>query len=482
MFNIFAFGLCAQGLVIQPGANLVSNGPSLIIVDGNGGWINNGTASLVTGSTNTVKFVGNAAQNIGGANSTTFYNITVANSSTGLVLGKNINVNGTLYMGTGDFDLKSFNIDLGTTGSLNNESATSRIKVTPILTDGNDGKVIATRTLVSGLNSNIAGLRLDINSTSYTGVRTISRGHQQLAGTGDFSANVSALLYYLLPGIGQLSTNNRVIINYFDVEFQNNTVTEANIRLFQEIQQGGVPWFTRIASTVNAGSNLINSDAIACPYDTYVCDRLGLITFNELITIGSNYGDHPLPINLVSFTTVCDKNKVLLQWTTSSEINNDYFTLEKSPDLYFWQVIATISGAGNSSSQNNYIWTDEEPYNGIAYYRLKQTDYNGDFTYSAVVSTDCETKVTGADFYNLIIFNNPYEDDIVITFQGEEGLPYSIFLIDQLGRKLYNKISYVSDVYERISISKNSLSTGIYNIVLLNETNIHTKQIAIIRK
>ncbi|MBI5218169.1 MAG: hypothetical protein HY958_04485 [Bacteroidia bacterium] len=486
LFTIIAFGLFAQGIIITANggtASLVSNGASNIIIGGNGGWTNNGTANLIAGgSQSTVKFVGNASQTIGGSSSTTFYNITVSNSSTGIVLGNNINVNGTLYMGTGDFDLRNYNIDLGTAGLLNNESGSSRIKVTPVLTGGNNGQIIATRTLVSGLNSNIAGLRIDINSTTYTGAKTIYCGHQQLAGTGIYSGNVSALLYYLLPGIGQLSNNNLITINYLDAEYTNNLGAEANLQIFHQIVQGGAPWFTPVTSTVVTATNKINSNAVACPYDQYVCDRLGLITFNQLITLGSIVGDHPLPIELITFTARCETNRVNIEWSTATEINNDYFTLEKSTDGDNWFIIATVPGAGNSNAQLNYHVSDPEVFNGPAYYSLKQTDYDGASVYYNPVVANCSKQISVTEFNNLFLFDNPKDDKIIISFDGKPGEPYTVIFIDQLGRKLYNKLYYVSAENEKISISKTGLAIGVYNIIVFNSTTIKSKQIAIISK
>ncbi len=86
----------------------------------------------------------------------------------------------------------------------------------------------------------------------------------------------------------------------------------------------------------------------------------------------------PLPIELISFKAKPTKDKVQITWSTASEINNNYFSIEKSIDGYNYQEIGQVSGAGNSSQTLNYSFFDDNPFHGVAYYRLSQTDYNGD--------------------------------------------------------------------------------------------------------
>ena len=91
-----------------------------------------------------------------------------------------------------------------------------------------------------------------------------------------------------------------------------------------------------------------------------------------------------LPITLLSFDAEKQVNSVLLNWVTVSEINNDYFTIEKSTNGIDFISVGTVKGSGNSTEKNEYSLVDAKPYNGVSYYRLKQTDYNGSFTYSDI--------------------------------------------------------------------------------------------------
>ena len=84
-----------------------------------------------------------------------------------------------------------------------------------------------------------------------------------------------------------------------------------------------------------------------------------------------------LPINLLDFCATKQKQSVIISWTTNAEVNNDFFTVEKSEDGHNWLDIEKIPGAGNATSQIHYSIVDENPYTGIKYYRLIQTDGNG---------------------------------------------------------------------------------------------------------
>lgn len=105
-------------------------------------------------------------------------------------------------------------------------------------------------------------------------------------------------------------------------------------------------------------------------------------------TLASSSAENPLPIELVDFSAAVVRNEtaVLLEWQTASEINNHYFTLERSLDGFNWTEIHEEFGAGNSNSLLRYEYLDEEPVSGISYYRLKQTDFDGQFEYFPIRS------------------------------------------------------------------------------------------------
>ena len=115
----------------------------------------------------------------------------------------------------------------------------------------------------------------------------------------------------------------------------------------------------------------------------------------------------PLPISLLFFNGELINHMVELRWSTILEINNGKFIIERSTDLSHWEPIGELAGAGNYNSIRNYNFTDESPLGGISYYRLKQIDYDGLFSYSNLVVIDKKQ-------HHLSIYPNPFEDTFVI--------------------------------------------------------------------
>lgn len=107
---------------------------------------------------------------------------------------------------------------------------------------------------------------------------------------------------------------------------------------------------------------------------------------NGVLGEGVEITGSPLPIELASFDLEADETGTRLYWLTASELNNDYFTLERSTDGQNFEPVATIAGAGNSIRPLHYEYTDTYAYSGTVYYRLKQTDYDGQHSYSPIIS------------------------------------------------------------------------------------------------
>jgi len=104
-----------------------------------------------------------------------------------------------------------------------------------------------------------------------------------------------------------------------------------------------------------------------------------------------------LPVDLIAFSAENYRNfKVKLAWKTAKELNNDYFSIERSDTGKNWIEIGQITGAGTIDSEQSYLFYDENPLEGLNYYRLKQLDFDGTFTYSSIelVWLNIKDKVT----------------------------------------------------------------------------------------
>jgi hypothetical protein len=143
-----------------------------------------------------------------------------------------------------------------------------------------------------------------------------------------------------------------------------------------------------VSTTTGFSSASIIAGTYSAPYFTVNLPTTGGVYY----TLGSvNKFTTPLPVELLSFNAVREKNQVELKWITASEKNNDFFTIERSRDGYLFSALETIKGGGNSAQQLNYFFQDRNPYAGRSFYRLKQTDFDGRFTYSPVVAVDFNT-------------------------------------------------------------------------------------------
>jgi hypothetical protein len=120
---------------------------------------------------------------------------------------------------------------------------------------------------------------------------------------------------------------------------------------------------------------------------------------------------NPLPVELISFTGEKYLSSVLLKWETASETNNDYFIVERATDQDPFSAIGNVNGNGNSTQLINYSFTDYHPTTGNNYYRLKQTDYNGAFKYSNILSVN---------------FTIETEQHLLSAWNVENGICYSL--------------------------------------------------------
>ena len=112
--------------------------------------------------------------------------------------------------------------------------------------------------------------------------------------------------------------------------------------------------------------------------------RDGKYVHIDYITIGC-YKNVSLPIELISFNGFAEERSNIIKWETLSEYNNDFFTIEKTEDGMNYEIITIVNGAGNSNILLSYSFEEFQPWD-MTYYRLKQTDYDGEFVYSDLIS------------------------------------------------------------------------------------------------
>ncbi|HET6246019.1 MAG: hypothetical protein H0V01_09935 [Bacteroidetes bacterium] len=185
--------------------------------------------------------------------------------------------------------------------------------------------------------------------------------------------------------------------------------------------------------------------------------RTGMGGFSNF---GTAQASSPLPITLISFEGKNSGKMNKLYWITASEQNNDFFTVEHSSDGENFEDIVRVKGAGNSSNTKKYEAIDENPFNGITYYRLKQTDFNSDFTYSQIIALHNH-------FDEINVFNvrpNPTQNELYFDFNTPVEGKITTEITDNMGRKIYYAEPEVRKGKNSILIPMNSFEPGIYSL------------------
>lgn len=173
----------------------------------------------------------------------------------------------------------------------------------------------------------------------------------------------------------------------------------------------------------------------------------------------------PLPTELIKFdvTANYENPSVKIDWSTASELENDYFVIEKSRDMILWTAVDKIDGKGTTNNPNDYTVTDFSPYTSTSYYRLVQVDFNGLKRYSETKSV---TFSSSKD--RLIVFPNPSDGKVQIEMNEEFD---KLTITDAIGRMLYEG----SDLSTNHEFSKGTYFIQVY----LKDNTILTEKLTI---
>ncbi len=190
-------------------------------------------------------------------------------------------------------------------------------------------------------------------------------------------------------------------------------------------------------------------------------------------------GVSALPVELISFEGQVINSKVVLDWSTAQEINNDYFEIQRSMDGRNFETIGSINGSGNSDVKISYSFTDQLPYLGISYYRLNQIDFDGAFEYSKVILINNTSLRDGIE---VTIFPNPTEGGNINLriLSGDENSPIDIRVMDLSGALYFHEQIKLTSLNMGYSItSLNMLPSGLYLIMVEQGGNITTQRVSI---
>lgn len=404
-----------------------------------------------------------------------YYNV-VIQTNTGdyqtVNLAADIRVNGTLTITEGFVQLGSFDLEMAAGATISGGDASNYIRIngTGILRqyytsvgathsfpigDSNDYSPITSFTINSGTLGSNPYVEMDITDANHPNRSTSNLG----AGGNDDGVAATDYIsrYWTLTGNDITSPKFDVSYQYIDGDI---TGTEANLIAALYRQPIGESFFDwKDNGTVNATNN------------------------TATISDGDNWGDlyamdnnlDRLPVELISFEAKVLSGVVHVSWKTASEVNNNYFTVERSVDGESFDAVAVIDGAGDSNSIQNYTFLDENPTEGRSFYRLKQTDFSGLFEYSEVVSVLLQPQKEKLDW---TVYPNPSNAGSPMNIRLSEEVEehFNISLLNSLGEVVWTSDSQLFDA-DQLAIP--GLPKGTYLIILTKSDQRLTKRLLI---
>lgn len=424
----------------------IDNGGTFSVTTGTltlvGNWINNGTFNSGTGK---IVFAGSADQTLGGSGSVSFNDVDINNANV-LHLSSGISVAGTLAFVSGSLDVADQTVILGDDGVISGESNMNMIF-------GTIGTIVANNRTVG---TNIAGMGIDISSGSITNIDIIRGVTAQSEGAAS-----SLKKYYDISATPGTALNATMKMYYFDYEFNaNNGGTDESEFVFYRSTDGGSTWSEQSDAAVNTTNQTITLS--------------GIDAFSRW-TISSKTSQ-PLPVVWQDYKAVCNSNGIMIEWTTSAEINNDYFTVEKMVADEF-EAIATINGAGNSSVAKTYSYTDVNKENEN-YYRIKQTDFDNNSAYSPIFYARCNdaNSLMEEPFFN--VYPNPFSNNVVVQIVRCNTNQISIDILNNTGVIVgHNSINFENRINSRITLNTSRLPLGIYLLKISAGDVVQTRKI-----
>ncbi|MBL7780010.1 MAG: T9SS type A sorting domain-containing protein [Saprospiraceae bacterium] len=190
----------------------------------------------------------------------------------------------------------------------------------------------------------------------------------------------------------------------------------------------------------------------------------------------ARWEDAVLPVELLTFRAHAEEKQVLLDWRTASETDNLGWDIERSADGRQWQSIGFRAGKGTTSVAQAYTFTDEQPSPGQNYYRLRQSDHNGQYEYSPVVQVmmPASEEQTGA------FFPNPAHPGLVsLQYDAEKEGDLHVSVFDAHGRLMIHQNQSVAAARNLLQFDFSPLSPGTYAVLLDNGISQVTRTLTI---
>lgn len=353
-------------LTIVAGSNLDADNTGNYSVNLGGDWIDNGIFYERQGE---VVFDGTGPQLIDGVNET-FYGLEVNKPSGDVTLDVHVTVTDDLTLQSGDIVLGANNLTVDVAGAVAGApGASSYVQADQAGVMKKNYNAISSFSFPVGDIDEYSPFTVNMNAATFTGGEYLSL-HVTDAMHPDMGPGNYITRYWTVGSNGFSSINYDVSYTYLDADI-------SGAEVFMSARWIG-SW-VKYEHTNAPINNLFSTTGITdIPAHDFTAGGGGAL----------------LPIEMISFTAEASGRDVLLTWITASEVNNAYFTVEKSINGVEFTAIGQVAGKGTSSSQSTYTMTDKNAGAGTVYYRLKQTDFDNRSAWSDPIAVRIETITT----------------------------------------------------------------------------------------
>ncbi|NUM30825.1 MAG: T9SS type A sorting domain-containing protein [Bacteroidetes bacterium] len=447
IFYTLSININAQNNIVNSGNMQVHTGANIVFF---GSFTNNGT---YTQSAGTFTFDGTEAQSLVSNGSTTFYNLVIDNSSnTGVTFsGGNVIVTNNLTLTDGFVYTSASNLIVLNDNATVTGGSSSSYVIGPFKKIGNESFTFHVGK--TGYYMPISISAPGNSSDAFTAEYYRANPKTAYGSTKDGSLNKVTDNEYWDLARNSGSSNVTVTLGW-----SGNTSNIGNLSDLRVTQWNGSQWdnLGNASTTGSTSSGTVTASSNATYYNAFAFG-----TISEL---------NPLPVTLMSFTAVLNNGIVDLDWVTATEVNNDYFTVEKTINGKDFEFVANVKGAGNSSQKLKYHTVDIKPYNGISYYRLKQTNFDQSFTYSNLVPVNLTANKT------IAVYPNPSLDGKITLALNNIKEPFSYVQICDINGKLVYSDNLKTSTDINYSFDLSNLGKGLYLLKITNTSGTETRK------
>ncbi|MFK7926378.1 MAG: T9SS type A sorting domain-containing protein [Bacteroidia bacterium] len=197
------------------------------------------------------------------------------------------------------------------------------------------------------------------------------------------------------------------------------------------------------------------------------------------VTYCENNGNIAMPVEYLHIDAEAKGDVVSINWTTSVELNNDYFTIERTIDGQIYESLGSVAGAGTTESMQNYQFQDFDPLPGRVYYRLKQTDFDGSSAYSnllEVSTSELEMKLEAS------VYPNPTETVSTLSLRSPIAFDANLQVLSMSGQILSQRIVNVQAGNNKMEVDLSNFTAGIYFVNLIHQIEIPFQAQRIIKR